>query len=412
MIPRVGCGSCVADRVLSSDSKSWLRHVAGRPARRPASPSAILTPHRIVVGDCVAEMAKLPAAKASISSSPIRPITCSSQGDLKRPDNSQVDAVDDDWDKFSSFAAYDAFTRAWLIGLPPGDEADRDALGHRLLPQHLPRRRDLQDLGFWILNDVVWRKSNPMPNFRGRRFTNAHETLIWAAREPDAQGLHVQLRGAEGRQRGCADALRLDASALHRRRAAEGPRRQEAAPDPEARGAAGARRSWPPRARRPGPRSVLRHRHHRRGRQAPGPPLHRHRARSGLRGGGRAAHRRGRAAASADRWRRSWPRARRRACRSRRWSKRGLVAPGEMLFDAKRRVTALVRADGALALGDASARSTRSAPWRRGSACNGWTFWHVETAKGLAPIDALRAEVRATMARPSAVASSKPSIHR
>ena len=80
----------------------------------------------------------------------------------------------------------------------------------------------LQDLGFWILNDVVWRKSNPMPNFRGRRFTNAHETLIWAAREPRRQGLYLQLRSAEGRQRRCAGAFRLDSAALHGRGAAQG----------------------------------------------------------------------------------------------------------------------------------------------------------------------------------------------
>ena len=99
----------------------------------------------------------------------------------------------------------------------------------------------LQDLGFWILNDVVWRKTNPMPNFRGRRFTNAHETMIWAARDAGGQGLHVQLRGAQGRQRGRPGPFRLDHPALHRRGAAEGPRRQEAASDPETRGAAGAR---------------------------------------------------------------------------------------------------------------------------------------------------------------------------
>ena len=75
----------------------------------------------------------------------------------------------------------------------------------------------LQDLGFWILNDVIWRKSNPMPNFRGRRFTNAHETLIWA---PSARGgaLHLQLRGHEGAERRAADAQRLAHPALHRSR--------------------------------------------------------------------------------------------------------------------------------------------------------------------------------------------------
>ena len=162
----------------------------------------------------------------------------------------------------------------------------------------------LQDLGFWILNDVVWRKTNPMPNFRGRRFTNAHETMIWAAREAGRQGLHVQLRGAQGRQRGRPGPFRLDHSALHRRGAAEGPRRQEAASDPEARGAAGARDPVLLAPRRPHPRSVQRHRHHRRRRKAPRPPVHRDRTRSRLCCSGRGAHLR-----RSSRWRR--PRSRR-----------------------------------------------------------------------------------------------------
>ena len=99
----------------------------------------------------------------------------------------------------------------------------------------------LQDLGFWILNDIVWRKANPMPNFRGRRFTNAHETLIWAAQGRRRQGLHLPLRGAEGRQRRPPDALRLVLPALHRRGAPEGRGRPQGPSDPEARGAARAR---------------------------------------------------------------------------------------------------------------------------------------------------------------------------
>ena len=80
----------------------------------------------------------------------------------------------------------------------------------------------LQDLGFWILNDIVWRKANPMPNFRGRRFTNAHETMIWAARSAGGQGLHLQLRDAEGGQRRLPGPLRLVPADLRRRGAAEG----------------------------------------------------------------------------------------------------------------------------------------------------------------------------------------------
>jgi len=103
-------------------------------------------------------------------------------GDLLRPDNSKVDAVDDDWDKFDSFAAYDAFTRAWLgeCRRVLKDEGSLWVIGsyHNIFRLGSA----MQDLGFWVLNDIIWRKSNPMPNFKGTRFTNAHETLIWAAK--------------------------------------------------------------------------------------------------------------------------------------------------------------------------------------------------------------------------------------
>src|SRR5436190_16760309 len=149
-------------------------------------------PHsaRIIVGDCVAEMAKLPADSVDlVFADP--PYNLQLQRDLKRPDDSRVDAVDDDWDKFSSFADYDAFTRAWLLAcrrvMKPSATLWVIGSYHNIFRVGTT----LQDLGFWILNDVVWRKSNPMPNFRGRRFTNAHETLIWAAREPQARGYTV-----------------------------------------------------------------------------------------------------------------------------------------------------------------------------------------------------------------------------
>ena len=137
---------------------------------------------RIVVGDCVAEMSKLPAGSVDlIFADP--PYNLQLQGELKRPDDSRVDAVDDDWDRFSSFAAYDQFCRDWLTAcrrvLKPAGTIWVIGSYHNIFRVGTI----LQDLGFWILNDVVWRKSNPMPNFRGRRFTNAHETLIWAARD-------------------------------------------------------------------------------------------------------------------------------------------------------------------------------------------------------------------------------------
>ena len=165
--------------------------VAGRPQGRPAvsfeHPPSAPQSARIIVGDCVAEMAKLPADCVDlVFADP--PYNLQLQGDLKRPDDSKVDAVDDDWDQFASFAAYDEFTRAWLAAckrvLKPAGTLWVIGSYHNIFRVGTI----LQDLGFWILNDVVWRKSNPMPNFRGRRFTNAHETLIWATREPGARG--------------------------------------------------------------------------------------------------------------------------------------------------------------------------------------------------------------------------------
>src|SRR5881394_2599348 len=159
----------------------------GASARAPRVISERMPSGRILVGHCVAAMARLPAESVDlIFADP--PYNLQLQGDLKRPDDSRVDAVDDDWDKFSSFAAYDDFTRAWLLAcrrvMKPSATLWVIGSYHNIFRVGTI----LQDLGFWILNDVVWRKSNPMPNFRGRRFTNAHETLIWAAREPQARG--------------------------------------------------------------------------------------------------------------------------------------------------------------------------------------------------------------------------------
>src|SRR5947208_3753526 len=158
----------------------------GAPSRAPRFNSESARAPKILIGDCVAELAKLPADSVDlVFADP--PYNLQLQGDLKRPDNSRVDAVDDDWDRFSSFSAYDDFTRAWLTGcrrvMKPSATLWVIGSYHNIFRVGAA----LQDLGFWILNDVVWRKSNPMPNFRGRRFTNAHETLIWAARESGAK---------------------------------------------------------------------------------------------------------------------------------------------------------------------------------------------------------------------------------
>src|SRR5258705_11470555 len=162
----------------------------GAPGRAPRLHSESAQTPSVLIGDCVAELARVTAESVDlVFADP--PYNLQLQGDLKRPDDSRVDAVDDDWDKFASFSAYDDFTRAWLIACRR--VMKREATLWVIGSYHNIFRVGaiLQDLRFWILNDVVWRKSNPMPNFRGRRFTNAHETLIWAARDPRAESYTV-----------------------------------------------------------------------------------------------------------------------------------------------------------------------------------------------------------------------------
>jgi modification methylase len=135
----------------------------------------------ILDGDCIEAMNSLPAETIDlIFADP--PYNLQLRGDLNRPDNSKVDAVDDHWDQFSSFAAYDKFTSEWLKAarrlLKPNGAIWVIGSYHNIFRVGAT----LQNQGFWILNDVVWRKSNPMPNFRGKRLTNAHETMIWASK--------------------------------------------------------------------------------------------------------------------------------------------------------------------------------------------------------------------------------------
>ena len=140
----------------------------------------------IVPGDCVAAMDALPEASVDlVFADP--PYNLQLKGDLQRPEGGRVDGVDDDWDKFASFAEYDRFTRDWLTAarrvLKPNGAIWVIGSYHNIFRVGAA----IQDAGFWLLNDVVWRKTNPMPNFRGTRLTNAHETLIWASKSPDAR---------------------------------------------------------------------------------------------------------------------------------------------------------------------------------------------------------------------------------
>ncbi len=140
----------------------------------------------IHIGDCVDIMNSLPEKSVDlIFADP--PYNLQLGGDLHRPDNSAVDAVNDEWDQFATMAAYDEFTRSWMTA---ARRILKDDGGFWVIGSYHNIFRVgsiLQDLGFWILNDIVWTKTNPMPNFRGTRFTNAHETMIWAAKTKEAR---------------------------------------------------------------------------------------------------------------------------------------------------------------------------------------------------------------------------------
>src|SRR4051794_11832314 len=367
----------------------------GAPHRAPRGVSA--PAHRIVIGDCVAELAKLPAASVDlVFADP--PYNLQLASDLKRPDDSHVDAVDDDWDKFASFAAYDEFTQRWLAAvrrvLKPAGTIWVIGSYHNIFRVGTT----MQDLGFWILNDVIWRKTNPMPNFRGRRFTNAHETLIWASREANTKGYtfnyellkagneDVQVRSVwtiplctgEERLKG-RDGKKLHPTqkpeALLARVILSSSRPDDLVLDPfSGTGTTGAV------AKRLGRRFI---------------GFERETA--------YAASAKSRIAAVEP-----LPAASLKPFMTAREAprvpfaaliERGLVSAGAKLVDARRRHAALVRADGAVALGGTVGSIHRIGALAQGlEACNGWTFWHVETAKGLISIDALRAEVRAGMA--------------
>jgi modification methylase len=360
----------------------------------------VTAPHasaRVIVGDCVAEMAKMPAHSVDlVFADP--PYNLQLQGDLKRPDDSKVDAVDDDWDRFASFSAYDDFTRAWLLAcrrvLKPSGTIWVIGSYHNIFRVGTI----MQDLGFWILNDVVWLKSNPMPNFRGRRFTNAHETMIWASRDQDARGYtfnyealkagneDVQMRSdwmlplctGNERLKG-ADGKKLHPTqkpeALLARVILSSSRPDDLVLDPfNGTGTTGA---------------VAKHL----GRRYIGFERDSTYA--------KAAQKRIDAVQPLEAptlvpfmTARDAPRVPFAAL-----LERGLISPGAKLIDAKKKHKALVRADGAVSFGDAVGSIHRMGALAQGlEACNGWTFWHVETARGLILIDELRSEIRAEMA--------------
>ena len=351
----------------------------------------------IIKGDCVAALEALPDQSVDvIFADP--PYNLQLGGALHRPDQSLVDACDDEWDQFASFEAYDAFTRAWLLAcrrvLKPSGTIWVIGSYHNIFRVGAT----LQDLNFWILNDIVWRKANPMPNFKGRRFQNAHETMIWATRDPKAKGYtfnYDAMKAANDDVQMRSDWLFPICNGGERLKDADG-KKVHPTQKPEALLA----------------RILM-------ASSKPGDVVLDPFFGSGTTGA--VAKRLGRHFVGIEREQAYIDAARERidaveplgsgtlsVMSGKKAEPRvafntllesGLIAPGTVLTDARRRYSAIVRADGTLASGsDAGSIHRVGAKVQGLDACNGWTFWHYADGAELKPIDALRAVVRSGMA--------------
>jgi modification methylase len=349
----------------------------------------------VLVGDCIEVMATLaPGSVDMVFADP--PYNLQLAGDLLRPNNSRVDGVDDAWDRFEDFASYDRFTAEWLSAahrvLKPDGTLWVIGSYHNIFRVGAK----LQDLGFWILNDIVWRKTNPMPNFRGKRFTNAHDTMIWAARGRDARYTfnYRQMKALNEDLQMRSDWLIPLCGGPERLREANGEK-VHPTQKPEAllyRAVLAASKPGDtildPFAGTGTTLAVAK----RLGRRFIGierEPRY-------------AAWARERVAAQAP----ATPEAI-EATPGKREEPRipfgwliehGLVKPGDLLYGPNRRHCAKVRADGSVVASDATGSIHRIGAHVQGApACNGWTFWHVQTAAGLVPIDLLRQQLRARL---------------
>ena len=363
---------------------------------RPPKPGT-LPLNQILVGDCIEQLRKLPAASVDlVFADP--PYNLQLEAELLRPNNSRVDGVDSEWDKFGDLPAYDGFTRDWLA------EARRVLKDSGTLwvmgSYHNIFRVGaiLQDLGFWILNDVIWRKSNPMPNFRGRRFTNAHETLIWASKRKSARYTfnYDALKHLNDEQQMRSDWFLPICSGAERERGTEG-RKAHPTQKPEALLYRVLMTST-----KPGD-VVL-------------DPFF------GTGTTGAVARKLGREfigierdpgyAKVADKRIRAitptmepflFPMAGRREQPRVPFGlvvERGLLDPGGVLFDEQRRFRAEIHVDATLSAATATGLHRGSihqvgAAVQGAPACNGWLFWHAEIEGRVQPIDLLRQQLRA-----------------
>ncbi len=360
--------------------------------------SALL--NRVLVGDCLTELRRIPSRSIDVVFAD-PPYNLQLSGKLTRPDQSRVDGVDAAWDKFDSFAAYDRFTKAWLSECRR--VLKRDGTIWVIGSYHNIFRVGaiMQDLNFWILNDVIWLKSNPMPNFRGRRFTNAHETLIWAARDKNSRYTfnYEALKALNDDKQMRSDWLLPLCTGQERLRDETGAKLHPT--------------------------------------QKPEALLYRVLLASTKPGDivldpffgtgttGAVAKKLGRRFVGIERDERYAEEARLRieairplpgqdieVTKPKRAEPRvpfgvlveqGFIRPGEVLTDASGRLAARVRADGTLATADAIGSIHRLGAQVQGlQTCNGWTFWHVKRKGRLVPIDLIRQEYRQLLAKETA----------
>ena len=341
------------------------------------------------LGDCIERLAALPAETFDlVFADP--PYNLQLEGALSRPDHSVVDAVDDAWDQFASFADYDRFTRAWLAAVRRVMKKNATLFVIGSYHNIFRVGSALQDQGFWILNDIVWRKANPMPNFRGRRFTNAHETVIWASRSADCKAYtfnYDALKAANDDTQVRSDWFFPICTGAERLKDGDG-RKVHPTQKPEALIA----------------RMLL-------SATKPGDLVLDPFFGSGTTGA--VAKRLGRRFVGIEREAAYADAARARIdavvplapdlladMPSKRSEPRisfaslveaGLIAPGAVLRDPAGRHEVVVRADGTVALGPIGGSIHKLGALVQGlPSCNGWTFWHLATPDGARPLDETR----------------------
>ena len=352
--------------------------------------------NEISIGDSIELLSKLPDASIDlVFADP--PYNLQLEGALSRPDQSLVDAVDDDWDKFSSFADYDTFTRAWLAQARRVMKPDATIFVIGSYHNIFRVGAIMQDLGFWILNDIVWRKANPMPNFRGRRFTNAHETMIWASRSASGKAYTFNYEALKAGNEDCqvrSDWFLPICTGAERLKDENG-RKTHPTQKPESLLA----------------RVIM-------SASKPDDVVLDPFFGSGTTGAVAKRLRRSFIGLERDETYAKAARARITAVEplpadavaiapTRRSEPRvafasvveaGLIKPGAILVDEKHRYRAVVRVDGSLALSQIVGSIHKVGALAQGlPACNGWTFWHVENRAGLVCIDDMRATIRAQM---------------